>query len=42
MSNYSSYINQAKNILQDDLNRAVYLMGLKGVQISDDIEVKDS
>ena len=40
MEKYSSYINQAKATLLNDLQRAIYLMGLKGVEVSEDIEVE--
>lgn len=42
MLNYSTYINEAKAILLDDLQRAIYLMELKGVAIAEEIEIKDS
>lgn len=42
MTSYSSYINEARRTLLDDLHRAIYLMELKGVRISEGIEVKDT
>ena len=33
MVKYSSYINEAKAALLDDLQRAVYLMELRGVAV---------
>ena len=42
MLNYSTYINEAKATLLDDLQRAIYLMELKGVAIAEEIEIKDS
>lgn len=33
MEKYSSYINEAKAALLDDLQRAVYLMELRGVVV---------
>ncbi len=35
MQKYSSYINEAKATLLNDLQRAVYLMSLKGVQVKE-------
>ena len=42
MEKYSSYINEAKATLLNDLQRAIYLMGLKGVEVSEEIEVAGS
>ena len=42
MSAYSTYINEAKATLLNDLQRAIYLMELNGVHLKDEIEVKDS
>ncbi len=42
MSTYSSYINEAKATLLNDLQRAIYLMALRGVHIKEDVEVRDS
>jgi DnaJ-domain-containing protein 1 len=39
MEKYSSYINEAKATLLNDLQRAIYLMELKGVEVTEDIEV---
>jgi DnaJ-domain-containing protein 1 len=33
MEKYSSYINEAKAILLNDLKRAIYLMDLKGMHL---------
>lgn len=33
MVKYSSYINEAKTTLLNDLQRAIYLMELKGIQV---------
>lgn len=39
MEKYSSYINEAKATLLNDLQRAIYLMGLQGVEVTEEIEV---
>lgn len=41
MSEYSSYINEAKATLLNDLQRAIYLMELKGVELQEDGQIQD-
>lgn len=42
MAKYSTYINEAKATLLNDLQRAIYLMELKGVTIKQEIDTVDS
>ena len=39
MEKYSSYINEAKATLLNDLQRAIYLMNLRGVQVKEEVQV---
>ena len=41
MEAYSSYINEAKATLLNDLQRAIYLMELKGAPLEENIQVGD-
>lgn len=42
MEKYSSYINEAKATLLNDLKRAIYLMEMKGVRVEEDIKTTNS
>ena len=42
MEKYSSYINEAKAILLNDLQRAIYLMDLKGMHVEEDLKATNS
>lgn len=42
MSKYSTYINEAKATLLNDLQRAIYLMELRGVPLSEAVDTNDS
>ena len=42
MAKYSTYINQAKATLLNDLQRAIYLMELKGVRMTEEVDTSDS
>jgi Fe-S protein assembly co-chaperone HscB len=42
MAKYSTYINEAKATLLNDLQRAIYLMELKGVRMAEEVDATDS
>lgn len=42
MAKYSTYINEAKATLLNDLQRAIYLMELKGVRMTEEVDTADS
>jgi DnaJ-domain-containing protein 1 len=42
MGKYSTYINEAKATLLNDLQRAIYLMELRGVPLSEAVDTHDS
>ena len=42
MEKYSSYINEAKATLLNDLQRAIYLMNLRGIHVKEEVEVANS
>lgn len=42
MVRYSAYINEAKATLLNDLQRAIYLMRLRGMDLEEDLKVDDS
>jgi DnaJ-domain-containing protein 1 len=42
MAKYSTYINEAKATLLNDLQRAIYLMELRGVPLTEAIDTADS
>ncbi len=42
MGKYSTYTNEAKATLLNDLQRAIYLMELRGVPLSEAVDTQDS